>query len=31
MWGPFTSKYPEKGAADVDSLEFDYIIIGGML
>jgi hypothetical protein len=30
MWWPFASKYPEHGATDVDALEFDYIIVGGI-
>lgn len=28
MW-PFASRYPERGAAEADGLEFDYIIVGG--
>jgi hypothetical protein len=29
MWWPFTAKYPERDAAKVDGLEFDYIVVGG--
>ncbi|KAG9243024.1 hypothetical protein BJ878DRAFT_583486 [Calycina marina] len=29
MWWPFGRKYPERRVEEVDSLEFDYVIVGG--
>jgi hypothetical protein len=30
MWSPFGPKYPERHPEDVDTREYDYVIVGGL-
>ncbi|KAL8988271.1 MAG: hypothetical protein Q9169_008584 [Polycauliona sp. 2 TL-2023] len=31
MWWPVGGKYPERRPEEVDNLEYDYVVVGGML
>ena len=30
MWWPISPKYPERCPEEVDTHEYDYIVVGGM-